>query len=563
MLSKIPERIMHRVRWVIVIGWFGLIFSLFYDPISPYLTDPNNRLSPFQDYVLSLSCLKVQEECLELEPYAIGARVFWGMVIPSAILIVLLFGHETWRRLCPLYFLSQIPRALGLQPRLNIENNSWLVRNHLYLQFAFLFVGLNCRILFINSTRPVLGSFLLLTILSAIMVVFLYGGRSWCHYVCPFGMVQLVFTGPRGLLDSEAHKASPLGISQSMCRTLDKQTGQEKSTCMNCKTACMDIDSERAYWSQLTKPGRKLVQYGYLGLVIGYFVYYWLYAGNFFYYFSGVWSHEPNELETLFSPGFYLFDYLIPIPKVMAAPLTLASFVAISCFICTRLERAYTTALRQRNSLINHEQILHKIFSVCTFLAFNSFFIYGGRPEILRLPVPLQFVFQAMVVLISTLWLFRTWNRSAEQYMKETLVDQLRRQLKKLPIDFSQFLEGRTISQLTPDEVYVLAKTLPGATQSDRWQIYRGVLLEAIQSRNIGSSGSLAALQQMRQILGISDEQHYLVLKELCSERENFHLFYPDQQKISHIVRTLLRNPQSLDAVCGRTQLRGDDKGDQ
>ena len=104
---------------------------------------------------------------------------------------------------------------------------------------------------------------------------------------------------------------------------------------------------------------------------------------------------------------------------------------------------------------------------------------------------------------------------------------------------------------------------MPGATQSDRWQIYRGVLLEAIQSGNIGSSGSLAALQQMRQILGISDEQHYLVLKELCSERENFHLFYPDQQKISHIVRTLLRNPQSLDAVCGRTQLRGDDKGDQ
>ena len=27
-----------------------------------------------------------------------------------------------------------------------------------------------------------------------------YGGRSWCHYVCPFGMVQMVLTGPRGLL---------------------------------------------------------------------------------------------------------------------------------------------------------------------------------------------------------------------------------------------------------------------------------------------------------------------------------------------------------------------------
>jgi hypothetical protein len=557
MLSKIPERIMHRIRWVLVVAWLVLIFSLFYDPISPYLTNPNNRLSPFQDHILSLSCLKVQHECLELEPYAIGARVFWGMVIPSAILIVLLFGHETWRRLCPLYFLSQIPRALGLQPRLNIENNSWLVRNHLYLQFAFFFIGLNCRILFINSTRPLLGSFLLLTILSAIMVVSLYGGRSWCHYVCPFGMVQLVFTGPRGLLDSEAHKAPPLSISQSMCRTLDRQTGQEKSTCMNCKTACMDIDSERAYWSQLKKPGRKLAQYGYLGLVIGYFVYYWLYAGNFFYYFSGVWSHEPNKLETLFNPGFYLFDYLIPIPKIIAVPLTLASFVAASCLIFTRAEKSYKATLRKQSILFTHEQILHRIFSICTFLAFNSFFIYGGRPEILRLPVPLQFLFQAIIVLVSTLWLTRTWNRSEEQYMKESLVDQLRRQLKKLPIDFSQFLEGRTISQLTPDEVYVLSKTLPGATQNDRWQVYQGVLLEAIQSGNIDFPNTLTTLQQMRQILGISDEQHYIVLRELLDERENFHLFYPNQQQTTHIVRTLLRNPESLDETYERTHLRG------
>ncbi len=43
------------------------------------------------------------------------------MVVPSAIFVVLVFGHEFWRRICPLYFFSQLPRALGMKPLLNIE----------------------------------------------------------------------------------------------------------------------------------------------------------------------------------------------------------------------------------------------------------------------------------------------------------------------------------------------------------------------------------------------------------------------------------------------------------
>ncbi len=214
-------------------GWLLLIFSLFYDPISSHLTELDNIFSPFRARTLSLAnnlsqCVKVQGECLAQQPYPIGTRIFWGMVIPSAIMIVLVFGHETWRRICPLYFLSQIPRALGWSAKLKIEKNKWLVQNHFYLQFALLFIGLNCRILFINSARTVLGLFLLLVILSAITVVFLYDGRSWCHYVCPFGIVQMVFNGPRGLLGSQAHKAPPRSITQSMCRTVEPKTGREK-----------------------------------------------------------------------------------------------------------------------------------------------------------------------------------------------------------------------------------------------------------------------------------------------------------------------------------------------
>ncbi|MBE9041625.1 4Fe-4S binding protein [Oscillatoriales cyanobacterium LEGE 11467] len=250
MLTQVSERTMHSVRWMLVIGWLLLIISLFYDPISPILTDPRNLMSPWHDPAL-YRCIKVQGTCLEEHLYPLGARIFWGTIVPSGIAIVFVLGHEFWRRICPLYFFSQIPRALGWQPKLNIQKNQWLLKNHLYVQFAFLFVGLSCRILFVNSDRRILGCFLIGTILAAIAVVFLYGGRSWCHYVCPFGLVQTIFTGTRGLLGSQAHTVSDRMVTQSMCRTIDPITKKDKPACIGCKSPCLDIDAERAYWQDL------------------------------------------------------------------------------------------------------------------------------------------------------------------------------------------------------------------------------------------------------------------------------------------------------------------------
>jgi len=50
--------------------------------------------------------------CLEQISYALGAWLFWTTIVPASIFILLVFGHELWRRICPLSFLSQIPRAL-------------------------------------------------------------------------------------------------------------------------------------------------------------------------------------------------------------------------------------------------------------------------------------------------------------------------------------------------------------------------------------------------------------------------------------------------------------------
>lgn len=465
MLSTLSEKKMHAVRWGVFLAWCLLIVSLFYDPVSAVLTQPENDWSWLADPALAVAadptqCVSAQGYCVPLEPYAIGTRVFWGMVVPSAIFIVLVFGHEFWRRICPLYFFSQLPRALGLKPLLDIERNIWLQNNHFYVQFVLFLLGITARILLVNSVRPAVAVFFILTLLSAAGMVALYGGRSWCHYVCPFGMVQTVFTGPRGLLDSQAHKAAPYSLTQSMCRTVDSQS-QEQSACVSCKSACMDIDSERAYWEQLHKPGRRLVQYGYLGLVTGYFCYYALYAGNFKYYFSGVWSHESRTVAALTDPGFYVLGPLNAIPKIIAAPLTLTAFAAASCWLCTRLERYYRGYLKKKQPLATAELSLHRMFSVCTFLAFNIFFIYGGRPEINHWPLAAQFGFQAVIAIVSSLWLYRTWGRSQRQYQKESLADKLRRQLQKLPMNVAELLGDRPLEQLSPEELDILAQTLP------------------------------------------------------------------------------------------------------
>ena len=533
MFNRVAERNMHLIRWILTIGWLVLIASLFYDPISPQLTSPDNQLSPFR--IDPQACaVSIQDNCFEnTQPYAMGAGIFWGMVIPNAVVLLLVFGHETWRRVCPLSFLSQIPRALGMQRQRKIANpktgkvryelakvkkDSWLGKNHLYLQFGLLCLGLCTRILFVDSNRIALGSFLLLTIVCAIAVGYLYGGKSWCQYFCPMAPVQLVYNGPRSIFGSEAHQGQKQTITQSMCRTLTAD-GLEKSACVGCQSPCIDIDAERSYWEAIAKPGRSLVQYGYVGLVVGFYLYYYFYSGTLNYYTSGVWNHDPNQLNQLLQPGFYFSGQTLPIPKLVAAPLTIGIFVAAFYFLLSWVEKAYKAYRRKIEKPLSQSQISHQLFSLCTFAVFNTYFIFAGRP------VSHLMVFSSL----SMLWLYRTFNRSHQTYTRESLANSLRRQLSKLAVDFSQFLEGRSLEELKPDEVYVLATVLPGVNREYGLQVYKGVLEEVLEQGNVDSANSLEMLQQIRQELALKEEDHFQVLTEVGIE--NPELLDPSKQR--------------------------------
>ncbi|MCL6433554.1 MAG: hypothetical protein K6T90_04940 [Leptolyngbyaceae cyanobacterium HOT.MB2.61] len=546
MLHKVSEKTMHRVRWLLTLGWFLLIASLFYDPITPAWTQPDNLASPFR--VDPDRCIQIRESCLPQTPFSMTALMWWAMIVPAAIFILLVFGHEFWRRICPLSFLSQLPRALGIQRRrkivdpvtgetrwdvVRITENSWLGRNHLYFQFGLFVLGLGIRILYVNSDRVALGSFLIGTIICAILIGYLYAGKSWCHYFCPMAPVQQVYTGPRSLLGSQTYREQKPAITQSMCRTVDPKTGREQSACVACKAACFDIDAEKTYWTEFKKPGRRLVQYGYLGMVIAFYLYYYLYAGNWDYYFTGAWTHEDDQIAKVMDTGFYIYGHAIPIPKAIAVYITFSVLIAITLAIGLILEKLCRTFVVWRGRPVSKEQSQHLVFTLFTGASFWTFFSYGARPSLNRLPYYPLLAFNALIVLVGSIWLYRTLKRTRAQYERESMAVSLRQQLHKLPLD-SNLLGGRDLDDLTPDEIYTLVKVMQGVSEQMRMQTYTGVVLDLLEQKTTDVSGSFEFCRKLRQDLQLKDSDHFAMIEAIAATKPEVLVAAQSPQATNH-----------------------------
>jgi 4Fe-4S binding domain len=411
MFGKISEKYVRLTRMLLAIAWSILIVSMFYDPISFKFTSVDQLFGP------DALCFQFQGQCLPTSPYRMGARIFWGMVIPLVICLLLVFGHEGWRRICPLSFFSQLPRTFGIQGKRIVKKNSWLDRNVPYLQFCFLFLGLCIRLLFVNSDRFLLGWFLILTITLAISVGFLFNGKFWCHYICPMGPVQEVFGEPGGLFASQAPIAPPKGISQSMCRKIDAQ-GHEKSACVGCKSPCLDINGEAAYWASIRKPHRKILMYGYVGLVMGFYGYFGLYSGNWSLLSEGVWN-ETNQLATLMNPGFFIAGRAIGIPKLLAVPLTLSISTASVLWLSLRIEQL-VKRLQKHHQIISPEYWQSRAFAIAKFIAFNLLFFMGIQPTLGYFFPLIRICMILMAILVSSAWLIKIWKCSPSQSRRKS-----------------------------------------------------------------------------------------------------------------------------------------------
>ena len=91
---------MHWFRWILTVGWLLIVVSPFYDPWTSALTEPDHPWSPLR---LPNTCIYVQGKCLSEQPSPLGTTLFWGVIVPSAIFILLVLGHlNKWRETLPI-----------------------------------------------------------------------------------------------------------------------------------------------------------------------------------------------------------------------------------------------------------------------------------------------------------------------------------------------------------------------------------------------------------------------------------------------------------------------------
>lgn len=526
LFTYLPERQVRLVRWGLLLGWLLLIASL----LLPAIRLPE-ALSPSCPADVVLSCAGHRQP---------GNRLFWGTVVPFGLLLIGVCSHELWRRICPLAFVSQLARALGRQRTrpgrqgrpevVMVEPESWLGHHHLALQWSLLISGLCLRLLAVNGSPPALAILLLLTLAAALLVGWAWGGKAWCQYVCPMGPVQTVLTGLRGPLGSTAHVGTSARITQSMCRTLGSD-GRERSACVACQAPCIDIDAERSFWQNLR--GRRSLSwiwFSYPGLILAFFplmeqsgVGSGLARHPLGYLRSGAWAFDADQPARIWQslwPG-------LPLPRLVEIPILLCAAAAVSALLFggleTLLQRLYDhqglgeplDRARQRSRLI------------ASFLAINTVFWFVD-PWQGSLGNEGAELLQLLVLLATSIGLFRSWGRDQATYRRESASESLRRQLRDLP-GLEAALDGRSLEALSPQEVFTVVKAMPALGRRQACLTYRAVMGEMLRAGRLSSASALLELQDLRQALQLDASDHHAVVRDLAREQPD--LLAQDQRQ--------------------------------
>src|SRR5262249_50400160 len=129
--------------------------------------------------------------------------------------------------------------------------------------------------------------------------------------------------------------------------------------------------------------------FAFPGLVFGFYLYYFLQAGTWSYYFGGGWTDEPNLVRTAFSLGSdprtagFFFGH--GVPRAVAAFLTLALCALASWAFFSGLERLVQPSLRRRDPTADPARARHVVFSLAAFSAFVTFYAFAGAPTLQKL----------------------------------------------------------------------------------------------------------------------------------------------------------------------------------
>jgi hypothetical protein len=159
-------------------------------------------------------------------------------------------------------------------------------------------------------------------------------------------------------------------------------------------------------------------------------------------------------------------------------------------------------------------------------MAINIFFWFADPTLGLFAGIGGQIV-RSLVLVVSAMALARTWNRSAGTYRRESTSASLRKQLQPLLPQLREALDGRSLEELSPSEVFTLAKVLPAHLKHNNLNLYRLVLEDLWRSGRLDLATSLVQLEELRQALGLQEGDHHTVIRELTGSDPSLLQFVP------------------------------------
>ncbi|MBM3457282.1 MAG: hypothetical protein FJX77_01930, partial [Armatimonadetes bacterium] len=461
-----------------------------------------------------------------------GPRLVWTLIIALLPLALVWMGFYHWREVCPLAFLSRLSewiewpdaRTVREAERRRRRVSPWLARNYPYVTWGFLAFALLLRLLILNSHQVALGLAFLGIIGAAIVVGFRYTGKSWCNFFCPVGVIERIYT------DADR----PQYARNSQC-----------VRCTGCKTVpsgglCPDINQENDYWQELGLRSRAFLFYATPGLILGFYLWFFFHrptywhdlasattAGAFTYprvipplapgsdhdwgfYLSGDWTRDPTPWKHWLEPGFG-FAWAPPIPTLLAAPLTLACFSALSWSLFSALELAWTRCRETAGDLPDAiaERVRHPLFVAAGFLTFSIFYLFAGAPTFRTLP-PGGYELLRFVIVVTACGVLYT--RLPRTRRKQLQNDQARKWIRRWP--------WKEAAPQDLDEAYTVY-TLRTQDSGNRLRAYRDAVMATL-SENLVSSQELGLLDRLAQDLGLSEEEQDRVMRELSREAPEF-----------------------------------------
>ncbi|MGB7563480.1 MAG: hypothetical protein WBM08_01890 [Prochlorococcaceae cyanobacterium] len=213
-------------------------------------------------------------------------------------------------------------------------------------------------------------------------------------------------------------------------------------------------------------------------------------------------------------------------PRLISIPLLLVLAGVTSFVLLRELEvlirnRLITTGLSEAADLARQ-----RTRSLASFLAINIFFWFADPTLGLFAGIGGQIV-RSLVLVVSAMALARTWNRSAGTYRRESTSASLRKQLQPLLPQLREALDGRSLEELSPSEVFTLAKVLPAHLKHNNLNLYRQVLEDLWRSSRLDLATSLGQLEELRQALGLQEGDHHTVIRELTGSDPSLLQFLP------------------------------------